>query len=383
MIERHATYRPLKRNTAIDILRGFCILAVILLHLNIQVPFKETAIGEWLPKRWYNLFFWSGFYGVIIFFTVSGYLITGSALHKWKYLTKVDTKHFYIMRFARIMPLLLALLVVLAALHLCNVPSFTIPSEKVSLGRAIFAALTFHINWLEIKVGYLPANWDVLWSISIEEVFYLFFPLLCLLARKEWHFAVLITVFLFISPWARTGMIPNNELGDRNHLAFLDAIAIGCLVAMFAYRINFGRIWARIFGLLGSILLVLTLFYRGEVYRAGLVGVGLNITLLALGVGLVLLWMHYRLYCGKHKRKFWSGGIRSLGALSYEMYLTHMFVVIAGVSLFKKMDLSSEWIYVMYLTVIIGSALLAKALHVWFTEPVNRWIRAKYIKKEG
>ena len=39
-----------------------------------------------------------------------------------------------------------------------------------------------HLNWLEARTGYLPAAWNVLWSLSVEEAFYLAFPLLCMLA---------------------------------------------------------------------------------------------------------------------------------------------------------------------------------------------------------
>ena len=57
--------------------------------------------------------------------------------------------------------------------------------KAVGLPRALFSALTFHLNWLEAKTGYLPANWDVMWSLSVEEMFYLFFPLVCLVFVGE------------------------------------------------------------------------------------------------------------------------------------------------------------------------------------------------------
>ena len=80
------------------------------------------------------------------------------------------------MRFARIVPCLLALLVISSLLHLSGI-GYVI--YKTTLARALFAALTFHINQLQIWYGYLPVNWTVLWSLSIEEVFYLSYPLLC------------------------------------------------------------------------------------------------------------------------------------------------------------------------------------------------------------
>ena len=155
-------------------------------------------------------------------------------------MSKIELKTFYWQRFSRIIPLLALLLIVLSILHSADVHGFVINSEQTSLSRAIFSALTFHINWLEIQVGYLPANWDILWSISIEETFYLFFPIICLFLKREWQFVIVLLLFLVVSPWARTNLYLGNELADRNHLAFLDSIALGCMTAIIVKsKINF------------------------------------------------------------------------------------------------------------------------------------------------
>jgi len=159
------------QNSGINTLRGISILSVILLHINIRVPFSETLLGSSMPNMIYKVLFWSGFYGVCIFFVISGFLISTSALNKWGSLPDIKPGGFYSMRFARIIPLLVSLLVVLSFLHLEGIKGFVINPEQTSLGRSIFAALTFHINLLEIQTGYLPGPWDILWSLSIEEVF--------------------------------------------------------------------------------------------------------------------------------------------------------------------------------------------------------------------
>lgn len=284
-------------------------------------------------------------------------------------------------RFARIMPLLVVLLLILVSLHLLDIPGFVINEEQTSLGRAVFSVLTFHINWLQIKVGYLPANWDVLWSISIEETFYLFFPILCFFIRKEWQFMAVVSVFLFISPWARVALFPGNELGDRNHLAFIDSIAMGCITAILAHRVRFSKIYQLLFLIIGSICMILVLFFRGWVYRSGLVGMGLNITLLSLGVSLVVLWMHNRHITGKEKDRWIFRGIRKMGRLSYEIYVTHMFIIIGLVGIFKKLGLSGAWTYILYVLVILGSYYFARFLHFRCTEPLNQWLRNRYQKK--
>jgi peptidoglycan/LPS O-acetylase OafA/YrhL len=72
---------------------------------------------------------------------------------------------------------MLLLLLILSSLDLASVPGYIVSQKTGGLGRALLAALTFHVGYLEATRDYLPANWDILWSLSVEEMFYLFFPL--------------------------------------------------------------------------------------------------------------------------------------------------------------------------------------------------------------
>lgn len=363
-------------------LRGLSILAVILLHLNIHFGISDTFLKELLPKKLFSLLFWSGFYGVVVFFTLSGYLITSSIIKKWGALSKIDWKMFYWLRFSRIIPLLAALLLVLSILHIANVQGFVINSEKTSLARAIFSALTFHTNWLEIQVGYLPANWDILWSISIEETFYLFFPIICLFLKKEWHFVIILALFLIVSPWARTHLFEGNELADKNHLAFIDSIALGCMTAIIASKLTFKKGVNWIFLIVGWSMVTLIFVYKGFVYKSGIVDLGLNITILSIGVSLILLWMHEKHRLGKEKHRGIYTWLRHMGMYSYEIYLTHMFVILLGASLFKKFELSANWLIPFLLLSIIVSYVLGKIIFIHFSEPVNHWLRKKWTDKK-
>ncbi len=368
-----------RRNIGIDILRGLSILSVILLHFNIRVPFKETMIGEALPKMWYSFIFWNGYYGVCIFFVISGFLIATSALNKWGSLPEINTKAFYGMRFARIIPLLSLLLIVLSFLHLQGASGFVINEERTSLGRAVLAALGFHINWLEIKVGYLPGNWDVLWSLSIEETFYLFFPLLCLLVKTERQFIAIVAIFLLISPYARTSLYPGNELGDKNHLAYLDAIAMGCVAAILSKRDWLPHKAIPWLTAIGWIFVVAVVLFKRIVYQAGLSSIGLNVTLLAIGTALVLMGMQHRMKEGRQKNYLALRWLAAIGRNSYEIYLTHMFVVILLVRWFKAWGGEGEWIWGLYLGGILLSALLGEAVARGFSNPMNRYLRKRFV----
>jgi peptidoglycan/LPS O-acetylase OafA/YrhL len=143
------------RSAGIDFLRGLAILAVIALHLYIHIPTKSQFIEQW-PPHLRQVVFWSGYYGVMVFLVISGYLITSISLRRWGSLQSVRPIAFYQLRFARIAPPLLLLIALLIPLHLAGIPGFTIPSDKASLGTVVLAALTFRINTLEAAGYFLP-----------------------------------------------------------------------------------------------------------------------------------------------------------------------------------------------------------------------------------
>jgi peptidoglycan/LPS O-acetylase OafA/YrhL len=367
--------KNLKHNNGIDLFRGLAILSVILLHINTRIPFSDTYLGSLIPTPIYKIIFWSGYYGVCIFFVISGFLITNSSLGRWNTISKVNIRGFYAMRFARIMPMLVALLFILSLLHLLGVFGFVINPNQTSLGRSIVAALTFHVNWLEIKVGYLPASWDILWSLSIEEMFYFFFPILCFVCRKEWQFVALISIFLVISPFARTTWYPGNELGDRNHFAYLDAISLGCISAIVSRRIEIKKVHLIIIAVVGWVLFAVIMFFRKWVNSMGLVNTGLNVTVLAIGTALILLWMQKRYHFGLQTLSKHTGLLRFVGRSSYEIYLTHMFVVYLFVRIYNSLKLSGEWAWVLYLFIIIVSGVLGNIVALYFSNPSNSKLR--------
>ncbi|MEI6276822.1 MAG: acyltransferase [Prolixibacteraceae bacterium] len=366
------------RNNGIDMLRGLAILSVILLHINIRIPFSETLIGNALPASIYKIIFWSGYYGVCVFFVISGFLITTTALSKWGTLPKLRVLGFYSMRFARIIPLLVVLLLVLSILHLSGIKEFVINPERVTLSRTIIAALTFHLNWLEIKVGYLPGSWDILWSLSIEEVFYLFFPLLCILCKNERNFVILISVFLFISPFARTTWYSGNELGDHNHFAYLDAISIGCIAALVNKRIKFSIPILNVVGVVGWAFFTLVIVFRKWVSLMGLSNIGLNVTLLAIGTALILIWMQKRFIDGHKTAPKYTKSLCFLGRNSYEIYLSHMFVVFILVRVYHALNLFGEWQWILYFLVVIFSGIIGNLISRFFSNPINLFLRERF-----
>lgn len=365
-----------KRNNRIDALRGIAILSVILLHINIRIPFKETFIGSTMPRIFYNTLFWSGYYGVCIFFVISGFLITTSTLNKWGSLPNISLRGFYSFRFARIMPLLIALIAVLTLLDLIGAKDFVINPAKTSLGNTIFAAITFRINMLEVKVGYLPGSWDVLWSLSIEEMFYLFFPIVCFFLRKNMNFIVVAAVFLIVSPLVRTLWLSESEFSDRNYFDYTDALSLGCVAAILTKK-NINKLLLSILWIVGWGLFLSVIVFRTMIYKIGLTAVGIDISLLAVGTACILIWMQKRFMDGRDTSSRFTAMLCFFGRNSYEVYLTHMFVVFTLTWVYGSLSLTGEWVWVLYISSILMAGILGELVAKYFSNPLNRMLRSR------
>jgi peptidoglycan/LPS O-acetylase OafA/YrhL len=369
------------RFDGVDVLRGFSILSVVLLHIWLRMRFAGFGIGHWLPQWVAFRIFRNGDNGVTVFFAVSGFLITLTSLRRFGTLAGMQAARFYRIRFARIAPLLLLVLAVLSVLHLMHADGFRIPAKTTTLPRALVAALTFHLNWLEAVRGYLPANWDVLWSLSVEEMFYLFFPLICLvvfrLRRGMLLFMALLLVFAAMGPFARTVWTQNPIWREKTYLGGMDGIALGCLCALATDRLlrrgdGWRRDWSKYLiaiEVVGVAMILLTTMWppwhwMRYVWRSGTDG-----TVLALGACLVMLGSVVRGKAGS----WWTAPIRWFGRHSYEVYMTHEFVVVWGTLLYIKLRRGPTTLW--FSGILLLSAALGWIVARNFSEPMNRRLR--------
>lgn len=163
---------------AIDGMRAVAVLAVMLFHLS----------SDALP---------GGFVGVDIFFVISGYVVSGSIIRDRELPWSRFVSAFYARRFRRIVPALVLCLVVTFVAQTAFIPDAWLSRAIANTGKSAFLGFTnYSLIWN--SDGYFaPATsfnpFTHMWSLAVEEQYYLFFPFIAYFSQKKDH---TITVLL-------------------------------------------------------------------------------------------------------------------------------------------------------------------------------------------
>lgn len=371
----------------IDLVRSGCILMVIFYHFITCVQEKCNRpityfgqIPEWPSEFWVNLSK-NGTYGVLLFFVVSGFLITRLISRFSESLLKPDLRQFYTRRVARIFPLYyLAIAFGAAVMYLFQSQYFpftiffknTRPPYDFSFWGTV---LTFTYNWYRLaNVRSFELNgkyWDVLWSLSIEEQFYFFYPLILLSLRTRRNLYFFLIAAIIIGPLVRIYDISHNPqyhwMNFLDTFGIFDALAAGALLYIFSEDFkdffNPRKLLCAILCLLGFCILLKVYFGTYIMYYPDQKFIP---SALSLGLFLFLLGgLHLDFFQSKFLRIF-----SFPGKWSYGIYLIHVTVLyFLGPSLSRETAISNFFIF------FIITLLVAFLSYRFFEVPANQFIR--------
>lgn len=359
-----------------DLLRGLAVLLVMLLHFSLTYRLPAGPLGAWFTPHAVAVVVMNGNFGVTIFFVISGYLITGLAVRRHGSLAHVPWRDFYVLRASRLAAPLGVALTAITGLGLLGAPSFVnrVQGEVMPAWWfvvAVGSVLTFWHNVLMQSVGYFNYALNILWSLSVEEVFYLLFPWAC--ARLGPRALIGLALGLVVSGPAYRALHVDHEVDYLyGYLACFDAIAIGCLTAAVAPRLRWPAHGRAMVTAIGAITLG-TSYLSGigdhEVF--GFTGVALGTALLlASDAG------------GPASERWWASPGRWLGWLgrhSYELYLFHIVVLGLLRDAVPRDALPATGVQVGWLALFLAlSCGVAAGVSRWVSIPASRWMRAAW-----
>lgn len=362
-----------KRNLHIDILRGIAIVLVMLLHYSLAYRLHLSPLNEWIGVQTLRTIFFNGNYGVSVFFVISGFLITTNILRRYGSLAGTDVIHFYKLRLFRLYPSVVLALVVITVLGLAGLPKFSNIVHGKNLGDGFFlvanlSVLTFWHNLLMEGVGYFNYAMNIYWSLSVEEVFYLFYPLILVVARRRWQLIVLGCLGLIVGPAYRWIYRSDELFFMYGNLACVDMLVYGCAAAVVAGKVELGH------GLRRGLAWI-SLIAMGWVYMRGIDG---NEAFGATELGVasaVFLVMVSRLPAGTLARRA-GGPLAWLGSHSYELYLFHIVVLGLMQEAIPRADMSPGLKLPMLVLFFVASACIAWVVARWYGDPLNRRLRS-------
>ncbi|MEN8283545.1 acyltransferase family protein [Acinetobacter gerneri] len=365
------------RNDKLDILRGISVFLVLLHHFNIPYKLHDSFFSmQIFGENIANLIARNGNYGVTMFFVISGFLITSHTLNRDGALAKVYLGHFYIRRIARIIPCLLLLITFVSMLGAMGLKPFInqTPNDiEVSYGLTIFAALTFWMNILIIKFGWVNYALGILWSLSVEEIFYLFFPLLSISLRSNKLFILFLLAVIAYAPYFRSlHYLDENGAYLYHYFSSFDGIAIGCILALIARKYSCPIYLKKSMILICSALMIALYLYQ----PIKLVSTWSISIFALLTAGLIFCFLQN----GQTPvRNHFGRVVAWIGQRSYEMYLFHLIVLgLIKVFYLPKQTLADQkvWLLVVFL---LGTFLISYLIEKYYSTPLNRAIRRRFI----
>lgn len=305
----HTSERP-RSIPSLDGLRAISVLLVILGH-------SESAWLSRIPGNW---IFRDGELGVSVFFVISGFLITHLLLKELTREQTIALGRFYLRRSFRIFPPFYVFLLVVAVLG-----PMLHRVDATPRGLLVAATYTWNYFWAFVRA---PEMWSLghTWSLSLEEQFYLFWPLCMKSFSKKTNLRIAAAAVL-LAPLSRVITYfawpqARGQVSIMLHTR-VDTIMMGCLLAL-AIHLKVGERWMararHTAAVVVAIVFLLVVNPLGEMRWRGLYSMTIGLTLMAVAIAVLLLYAVFRHESMLGQFLNWRV-LRHIGVISYSLYL--------------------------------------------------------------
>jgi len=364
-----------KRNFEIDCLRGVSIILVLGMHYF-------DLYGQVNGKIIWNIFA-HGSFGVTMFFVISGYLITSTSVIAVDQTNiRIDVARFYIRRATRIAPLLLfvlaiAITILIFMFHRSTAFDYVYyKSDDVFTPWFWISIATFQFNWYKIYAAFQDRfsglQFDILWSLAVEEQFYLIFPWIILLAKDLRRLRTLLVLTIVACSVIRAAFIlthVGHKLPTESSFTCFDFLAIGAWLAVAPAALDK---WRRPASILLAVAIFAPCYLAGATAAAGLPGLGV-----AIAAALFIAGARGRV--GPQTIKLLSP-LADLGRLSYGAYLLHPMLLYVLSPLVTRASLTPGPGFLIFVAAVYA---VAKLSYLGFEQPVERALRKYFYSGLG
>ncbi len=210
----------------LDGIRAYSVIIVVINHLILNNKITLNIDNHFIES--FVMFILDGQFGVSIFFVLSGFLINTLLIREERKKKYINVKNFYYRRALRIIPPFLLLLLFYLILDIFS---------YVEISHDSWLTMITYTKWLNWKLDQITAH---TWSLGIEQFFYLFWPIIFILFKKN---RIKITISLIVIPTIfriYNFIYPESciLLNELSLFIRVDSILIGCLLALKFERIN-------------------------------------------------------------------------------------------------------------------------------------------------
>jgi peptidoglycan/LPS O-acetylase OafA/YrhL len=348
-------------------LRALAALMVVLHHIEF-FKFRDNIPCSITGGQFSYLINNLGHNSVNLFFVISGFLITTILLEEKEKSNKINLKKFYLRRALRIWPLYFLILIV-AFLFIPyvtkNVSEFTLTSfyygkitdVKNYNFKSILMYFTFLSNLALIWHNKFVAAASQTWSVSIEEQFYIIWPLFIIVFNKK---TMIILLFLFILFYFLIFYSSNNLLALIKYVFMFQNIFWGALGAYF-YNL-FPRIIKKVSS--NTLLFIMILFSTFLLLSAQVLSVNIQNNIISI----LFLFILFFTINDDNILSFRSEFISKLGVISYGIYMFHPLVMYFVFPFANKYFLSNLIIYniVVYILVFSLTIMISHFSYKYF-----------------
>ncbi len=327
----------------IDGLRALSVIAVILFHAEIQILD-------------FNLF-QGGYLGVDIFFVISGFIISTLLLREFDTTEKISIISFYERRLRRIFPALIFTILISIIIGWF----ILLPSEFLFLSKSVINSLIFNANHFFYinEINYISEEAKSLhllhlWSLSVEEQFYIFFPIFIFISfkilKKKKHI-IKILIFFFILSLILAEIGSYNFSSATFYLLPTRGWEICAGILLSFYLNTYEKVPFQKFSQLISILSFISLILCLLLFSEQLRHPSLLTLIPVILVCLIIIYINeynilYKILSNRY--------IRFLGLISFSLYLIHYIIFVFGYNLIDKPSIFQKSLWIL-ISVVISS----------------------------